>query len=227
MKVGDQGPEVSSFQIWQCLNESCRFRFPALADSQHESRCPRCQGPAFKVGAPFAGRGISPAISHLQALNLEVLLDNVRSSNNVGSIFRSCDGAGIRHVHLCGITSTPRQGKVGKAALGAEGTVPWSYHRNGVDATRARKQEGYRIWSLENRVTSQSIFDLRPDDLAEQMLLVVGNELSGVDPAILDLSDRIISIPMMGQKSSLNAAVAFGIVAYRLRFGVQHRPVSS
>jgi tRNA G18 (ribose-2'-O)-methylase SpoU len=110
---------------------------------------------------------------------------------------------------------------VGKSALGAERTVPWSYHRNGLDATRLCKQQGLCIWSLENRLSSQSIFDLHPDELTKPVLLVVGNELSGVDPAIMELSDRVVSIPMLGHKGSLNAAVAFGIVAYWLLFGVR------
>lgn len=226
MKADGRYLQVPEFQIWQCLNDNCRFRYPGPADFQEGIKCPKCHSPASRAGAPFAGESLSPSIDRLPSLGLEVMLDNVRSSHNVGSIFRSCDGAGVRHIHLCGITSTPRQGKVGKAALGAEGSVPWSYYRNGVDATRHCRQKGFCIWSLENRVASQSIFDLCPDDLTESILLVVGNELSGVDPAILDLSDRIVSIPMVGHKSSLNAAVAFGIVAYWLQLGIQRQAVS-
>jgi 23S rRNA (guanosine2251-2'-O)-methyltransferase len=151
---------------------------------------------------------------------VEVLLDNIRSSNNVGSIFRSCDGAGVRHLHLCGITSTPRQGRVGKAALGAEKSVPWTYNPNGVDAVLSCKGRGLHVWSLENREPSLSIFDISYASLDQPLLLVVGNELAGVDPAILDLSDRVVSIPMLGRKSSLNAAVAFGVAAYWLQFGI-------
>jgi tRNA G18 (ribose-2'-O)-methylase SpoU len=222
MKASDQDIEAPVFQIWQCLSEGCRFRYPAPSSPQEGMACPKCQNPASRAGSPFAGRSTLLANDGAIAVNTEALLDNVRSSHNVGSIFRSCDGAGVRHVHLCGITSTPGQGKVQKSALGAEAVVPWSYYRNGVDATRQCKQAGLRIWSLENRVSSQSIFDLRPQDLTQPVLLVVGNELSGVDPGIVELSDRIVSIPMLGQKSSLNAAVAFGIVFYWLLYGIQH-----
>ena len=221
MKASDQDSQANAFQIWQCLSDSCRFRYPTPVSFPEGVKCPKCQGPASRAGPPFVGRSLPSPIDRTGNLEFEVLLDNVRSSHNVGSIFRSCDGAGVRHIHLCGITSTPRQGKVGKSALGAETTVPWSYHRNGVDALRLCRQKGLCIWSLENRLSSQSIFDLRPDELTKPILLVVGNELSGVDPAILELSDRIVSIPMLGHKSSLNAAVAFGIVAYWLLFGIR------
>jgi tRNA G18 (ribose-2'-O)-methylase SpoU len=122
---------------------------------------------------------------------------------------------------LCGITSKPSQGKVGKSALGAERAVPWSYHLNGVDAVRSLRRQRYKVWSLENRVASQSIFDLGLNDLTGPMLLVVGNELSGVDPGILELSDRIVSIPMLGYKSSLNVAVALGVAVYWLQHGIR------
>lgn len=164
--------------------------------------------------------GSNPTDSTL-GLTLDVLLDNLRSSHNVGSILRSCDGAGIRHVRLCGITSTPAQRKVGKTALGAELVVPWSYHPNGIDVIQSYKERGYSIWSLENTRASRSVFSLNLVDLNELTVLVVGNEVAGVDPGILKLSDQIVSIPMSGRKSSLNAAVAFGIVAYWLQYGIR------
>lgn len=221
MTADEEKPVVPTFQIWQCLSEACRFRYPAVVGYDEGCICPRCHGPAFGSGAPFVGRSLSPANNNSTEFKLEVLLDNVRSSHNVGSIFRSCDGAGVSHIHLCGITSTPTQPKVVKSALGAEKTVSWSYYRNGVDAIQSLKQQGLCIWSLENRRPNLSLFDLQADDLYEPLLLVVGNELAGVDPTILDLSDRVVSLPMLGRKGSLNVAVALGIVAYWLRYGIR------
>jgi len=119
------------------------------------------------------------------------------------------------------ITSTPSQAKVRKTALGAQNSVPWSYHRNALDAVQELGQLGYRIWSLENRGLSRSVFDLTQDMMAEPLILVVGNELSGIDPDILKLSDQVISVPMVGLKASLNVVVAFGVAAYRLQFGLR------
>jgi tRNA G18 (ribose-2'-O)-methylase SpoU len=147
------------------------------------------------------------------------LLDNLRSSYNVGSIFRTGDGAGVQHLYLCGITSTPDQPKVMKTALGADQSVPWSYHRNSLDLIRQRKDAGYALWSLENRGPARSIFEHIPSTLTEPILLAVGNERAGVDPGLLKESDQIVSLPMLGHKSSLNAVVAFGIAVYWLRFG--------
>lgn len=211
------------FEIRQCLRLDCRFRFPVPCGSTEGNHCPRCESRTTIACSPFDGRGATQSFAGTPSLALEVLLDNLRSSHNVGSIFRSCDGAGVRHVHLCGITATPTQGKVGRAALGAEATLPWTYHCNGVDAIRSLKREGCQVWSLENREPSQSIFDLDRQALSEPTILVIGNELSGVDPGILALSERVVSIPMLGHKSSLNAAVAFGIFVYWLVYGLRRQ----
>lgn len=201
------------------MDDACRFRYPAAVDVLEGQRCPRCDGLTEEIGGPFDGRSASRTTQHAGPL-VEALLDNVRSGHNVGSIFRSCDGAGVRHVHLCGITATPKHGRVAKAALGAESSVPWSYHRNSIDALEEYKLQGFEVWTLENREPAESLFDLEPELLVAPTILVVGNELAGVDPGILALSDRIFSLPMSGHKSSLNVAVAFGIVAYWLRYGI-------
>lgn len=131
-------------------------------------------------------------------------------------MFRTADGAGVARLHLAGITATPNHSKLAKAALGAEGTVAWSYHPNGVDAVAALRAEGYRIWALERLpVAEPATMGEKP----ERLVLVVGNERAGVDPGILAQCDGLLSLPMIGQKSSLNAAVAFGIAVYSLQFG--------
>lgn len=152
---------------------------------------------------------------------VEALLDNIRSCFNVGSMFRAADGSGLSHIHLCGLSPTPDNPKVSKTALGAEISVPWTQHLDGLTAVNLLKQRSYRIWGLEGGPRSQSLFSLGRLLAGSPILLVVGNEVSGIDPGILDLCDRVISIPMEGFKRSLNVAVAFGIAAYFLRFGIQ------
>lgn len=147
---------------------------------------------------------------------MAVLLDNIRSAWNVGSIFRSADGFGFAHAHLCGITPTPESEAVMKTSLGAENTVTWSYHKDAVKLVRGLKKEGWQVWALEEheRAVSLSTFPRNPSSIP--LILIIGNEVTGVDPDLLDLSDSIFHIPMYGQKTSFNVAVAFGIAAYQL-----------
>ncbi len=146
------------------------------------------------------------------------MLDNIRSTYNVGSIFRAADGAGLRHLHLCGITPTPENPKVAKTALGAEKSVSWDYHRNSIIAAQELKEHGFRVICLEASPRARSIFDLDPSINEHPILLVAGNEITGVDPDLLAISDQVVWIPMQGQKESLNVALAFGIAAYTLRY---------
>jgi tRNA G18 (ribose-2'-O)-methylase SpoU len=150
---------------------------------------------------------------------VEALLDNIRSIYNVGAMLRTADGAGLRHLYLCGITATPGHPRMAKTALGSEDAVPWTAHPNALDAADGLLAQGYRLWALESGAQAGSLFAL--DSLpAAPLVLVVGNELAGVDAALLARCERVLSIPMHGIKGSLNAAVAFGIAAYYLRFGV-------
>lgn len=205
------------FLIRQCTEQSCRFRFPVAVTSQRGEVCPRCGATANAATEPFAGQRPGPDTTG-KAPAVEALLDNVRSIFNVGSIFRTADGAGIRPLHLCGITATPEHPKVAKTALGAEGTVPWQYYNNGLDAAEALKADGRELWGVESRGRSESLFAVTPDRARAPIVLVVGNERAGVDPGILALCDRLVQIPMQGMKASLNVATAFGIAAYYLRF---------
>ena len=145
------------------------------------------------------------------------LLDNIRSAWNVGSILRSADGFGFTHVYLCGITPTGDNDAVIKTSLGAEDSVPWSYHKDAVKLVKGLKAQGWKVYALEEEARS---VDLRPAggmiDENKREVLIVGNEVSGVDPDLLDLSDEIYSIPMHGEKRSFNVAIAFGIAAYAL-----------
>ena len=146
---------------------------------------------------------------------LAVLLDNVRSAWNVGSILRSADGFGFSHAFLCGITPTADHEAVAKTALGAEGSVPWSYHKDGLKLVKGLKDEGWKLYALEEDQRAVEIsraHSLR--HAAGRKVLIVGNEVTGVDPQLLDLCDQILYIPMRGEKKSFNVAIAFGIAAY-------------
>ncbi len=182
-------------------------------------RCPRCHGAVVVAAEAQAKAGDRPPAGDNEGRALVGLLDNIRSIHNVGSMFRTADGAGVAHLHLAGITATPEHPKLAKAALGAHETVAWTYATNAVDAAEALRARGYALWALEPATTNAPAITTggeRPERLA----LVVGNERAGVDPGVLALCDGVLSLPMVGEKSSLNAAVAFGIAVYYLRFGM-------
>jgi tRNA G18 (ribose-2'-O)-methylase SpoU len=153
-----------------------------------------------------------------KATAFHVLLDNIRSTWNVGSIFRTADGLGADKLYLCGITPTPANESVRKTSLGAEETLAWEYFRDAHKLAMDLKMEGYRLIGLEQDVRSDSL-EKRPLIGSHLPVLVLGNEVTGVDPDLLDLCDQIIQIPMFGQKNSFNVEVAFGIAAYQLLYG--------
>ncbi len=141
------------------------------------------------------------------------LLENVRSLWNVGSIFRSADGAGIGRLILTGITGRPPRPEITKTALGAEEVVPWEVIADPEEAIARVRAARYRILALEN--TAEAI-PLAAAPSAGRICLVVGHEVAGISPTLLAASENVISLPMRGTKESLNVAVAFGIAAYAL-----------
>jgi tRNA G18 (ribose-2'-O)-methylase SpoU len=171
----------------------------------------------------------APAPARSAPLVLEVLIDNVRSLRNVGSIFRTADGAGIAHVYLGGISPTPVHPKLAKTALGAERSVAWTHEPDPVALAARLVGEGRRLWALEGGPASRNLLD--PAVLAEALpgpvVLVVGHEVSGVDPRVLALCERVVHLPMAGLKTSLNVSVALGIAAYALRYLAVDAPQSA
>lgn len=141
------------------------------------------------------------------------VLDSIRSMHNVGSIFRAADGAGVDKLYLCGMTAVPPRPEIRKAALGAEESVAWEYFASTKDALLALKQAGYFLIALENSSHSQ---DYRGFDYKFPLALIIGHEFEGISADILAHCDGVISLPMRGQKNSLNVAVAFGIAAYEI-----------
>lgn len=143
-----------------------------------------------------------------------VLLDNIRSLYNVGSIFRTSDGARISKLILTGYTPYPPRKEISKTALDATETVPWEYYKNPIEIIDKLKNENVKICLLEHTTESQPYFDITKRDFP--LCLVVGNEITGVSKEIIDRADLAIDIPMFGLKQSLNAAVAYGIAVFEL-----------
>jgi len=144
-----------------------------------------------------------------------VICDGLRSLFNVGSVFRTADGVGIEKVYLCGITGKPdtdkAERKISKVALGAQKYVQWEYMKQSWRLIEKLKKEEYQIVSLEQTARSIDYTKFKPKF---PLALIIGNESNGVKKSLLNRSDKIIDIPMRGQKESLNVSVAFGIVAY-------------
>lgn len=148
-------------------------------------------------------------------LPVVIILDNVRSQNNVGSVFRTSDAFRIEKIYLCGITSTPENREVHKTALGAEDAVEWEYVKETRDAVEKLKAEGYRIFSIEQAENTTSLEDLTIE-LNGKYALVFGNEVKGVQQDIIDHSDACVEIPQFGTKHSFNISVTVGIVLWQI-----------
>ena len=143
---------------------------------------------------------------------LFVIAHNIRSLHNVGSIFRTADGAGVTKVYLTGYTGTPPRKEISKVALGAEETVPWEYVRRPIEIIRKLKRAGVTIVALEK--TDQSIDYRRFHPCSSSVALIIGNEVRGISTPLLRYADTVMHIPMRGSKESLNVSVAFGIAVY-------------
>ena len=145
-----------------------------------------------------------------------VILPNIRSLYNIGSIFRTADACGVDKIFLTGYTGRPdKQPKIGKTALGAQDSVPWEYVCQTKRVIERLKKQGFEIIALEQ--TKKSI-DYRKYKPTKNIALIVGNEVTGLPKNILNNCDKFIELPMIGQKESLNVSVAFGIVVYHLIF---------
>jgi tRNA G18 (ribose-2'-O)-methylase SpoU len=202
----------SAFEIRVC--GSCGLRYPLIQGQSFGARCPQCLGETSVVLTKEMSRQRrGNAGADKNEREIVVLLDNIRSAWNVGSILRSADGFGFSHAHLCGITPTPEIEAVRKTSLGAETTVEWTYHKNALEAAQELKLAGYKLLALEDDKKAVEIWKARVE---RKTALVVGNEISGVDPDLLSFCNEIVYIPMRGMKKSFNVSTAFGIAAYAL-----------
>lgn len=203
-----------NFEIRVC--ENCGLRYPITRGHSFGVRCPHCLGET-SVALEKTIHDEPAHEENVHADNLVVLVDNVRSAWNVGSILRSADGFGFSHAYLCGITPTPDQEAVQKTSLGAEDFVTWSHHKDAVKLIKGLRLEGWKIIGLEEDKRAISLHQFATAADQQPIVLIIGNEVTGVDPGLLKLCDEILYIPMHGQKRSFNVAVAFGVAAYALR----------
>ena len=159
------------------------------------------------------GRIDRDAFAQSQKLPLVVVLDNVRSLHNVGSVFRTGDAFRVEGIVLCGITATPPQPEIHKTALGAEDVVDWKYYESTMDAVAELRSQGYRIYSIELCQGSIALQDFVTAP-GERYAVVLGNEVKGVQQDVVDASDGAIEIPQFGTKHSLNVSVTAGMVIW-------------
>jgi len=154
----------------------------------------------------------------MEKREIYLILYNIRSRENVGSIFRTADAAGVKKIYLCGITPTPPHQKISKTALGAETFVPWEYHKQAwrLLLKLKNKNEKLKIVGLEQTKDAVDIFKFRPSPAGGSLALVLGNEVNGLSPQILRYCDKKIAIPMYGRKESLNVAVAAGVALFQI-----------
>ena len=150
-----------------------------------------------------------------EKIPLVVVLDSIRSMNNVGSVFRTCDAFNVEKLYLCGITACPPNREISKTALGATESVIWEYVEDVVDLTKRLQSEGYKVFVVEQvdeSVMLQNV-DFRKYD---KVAVIVGNEVLGVDERLLPICDGAIEIPQFGTKHSLNVTIAAGIVIWEV-----------
>lgn len=151
-----------------------------------------------------------------QKLPVIIVLDNIRSLNNIGSFFRTVDAFAMEKIYLCGITATPPHRDIQKTALGATESVDWEYFESTTLLIEQLKKEGYTIYSIEQTENSISLESFKPNN--EKIVVIFGNEVNGVEQSVIDHSDECIEIPQFGTKHSLNVSVSGGIILWQLSF---------
>lgn len=148
---------------------------------------------------------------------LIIILDNVRSLNNIGSVFRTSDAFRVEAIYLCGISATPPSPEIHKTALGAEDSVDWKYFEDTHEAVRSLQEQGYQVMAIEQCQGSTMLNEWQPDfesDIITGYAIVMGNEVKGVQQSVVDMCDGCIEIPQYGTKHSLNVSVTTGLVIW-------------
>lgn len=161
------------------------------------------------------GRPTVEECAKLQKLPVAIILDNVRSAQNVGSFFRSADAFGIERIELCGICTTPPNRELHKTALGSELSVEWHYHPTTIECVAQLRNEGYRILAIE-QIEGATMLDAFRAESGVKYALIFGNEVDGVDQSVADIVDGAIEIPQVGIKHSLNVSVSAGVIMWEL-----------
>ena len=166
-----------------------------------------------KITNEALGRPTPEQFARMPKLPVTVVLDNIRSLNNVGSFFRTCDAFAVERIFLCGITATPPSKEIHKTALGAENTVAWSYFPSTLEAVARLREEGYRIGAVE-QVEGAVMLDRFRTEPDVKYALIFGNEVFGVAQEVADRCDFGVEIPQAGTKHSLNVSVSAGVVLW-------------
>ncbi len=166
-----------------------------------------------KLSSDELGRPSAESSRELPKIPVTVVLDNVRSLNNVGSFFRTCDAFAVERLVLCGITGTPPDREIHKTALGAELTVPWTHFAKTEEALAGLHGAGCVVLAVEQVSGAVMLDGFRPD-ASKRYALVFGNEVDGVSQGVLDMCDGAIEIPQAGAKHSLNVAVSGGVALW-------------
>ncbi|MFT5243452.1 MAG: 23S rRNA (guanosine2251-2'-O)-methyltransferase, partial [Psychroserpens sp.] len=149
-----------------------------------------------------------------------IILDNIRSLNNIGSVFRTSDAFLIEKIYLCGITATPPHNDIRKTALGSTDTVDWEYAEHTIDVINTLTSENVKIISIEQAERATMLNEFQPEP-NQKYALVFGNEVKGVAQNVVDASDVVIEIPQFGTKHSLNISVSCGVVVWDLFSKIQ------
>ena len=166
------------------------------------------------------GRVSPDEYKELPQIGVVVVLDNIRSAHNVGSAFRTCDSFKIDKLWLCGICAVPPSAEIHKSALGAEDSVPWEHSDSTLDVVSRLRSLGYEIVSVEQTVNSVSLEKFSPEFAeGKKYALIFGNEVDGVDQAVVDASDMTLEIPQFGTKHSLNVSVSVGVILWHFTLG--------
>ncbi len=148
-----------------------------------------------------------------EKLPLIVVLDDVRSMYNIGSVFRTCDAFRVESLYLCGICQIPPSTEIHKTALGAEESVSWKYFKTAMEAVEELKRNGYEVFSVEQVEHSTKLQKFTPD--SKKYAVILGNEVKGVHQEVVDASDGCLEIPQLGTKHSMNVSVTAGIIIYK------------
>lgn len=181
-----------------------------------------------KLSMEELGRAGLQQFQHMAKVSVRVVLDDVRSRHNVGSIFRTADAFALEGLLLCGFTPCPPHREIEKTALGATLSVPWQHRSSTLEAVLELKKAGYQVWCVEQTLQAVPLREWtwsreRPESGMAPLAIVLGNELSGVSDAVVEASDGCVVIPQAGTKHSLNVSVCAGIVLHHVAGAVAHQ----
>jgi len=168
-----------------------------------------------KLSVEELGRKSVEEFKQADKIPIVVVLENIRSGYNVGSVFRTADAFLLKAICICGYTAHPPHKEIKKTALGAEDTVEWKYYKKTTEAIDELKNEGYKIYAIEQALSSHLLQQIKFKK-EEKIAVIFGNEVTGVEQSTIELTDGCIEIPQLGMKHSLNIATAAGVVLWEL-----------